>query len=103
LTGCLINGSGRVCLLFVGRIEKKKGIEVLLGVLSLKGDRSVEMDFRGTVEEARCPQFGTRPRRWLCRKGFNLGGQAYRIDKANAFNSTDIYVALSHRENLCQK
>jgi glycosyltransferase involved in cell wall biosynthesis len=92
---------GRLRLLFLGRLDPKKGVENLIQALALLRDPTLTLSVCGTGEPAYI--------RRLTDMSLSLGlasqvcfqGQVNGEDKTNAFMNADVCVAPSHSENFC--
>jgi len=92
---------GRFRLLYIGRLDPKKGIENLLRAIALLDDRTVTLEICGTGERS----YGERLLSLAVDLGINgrveFQGHVDGPDKAAAFARADLCVAPSYSENFC--
>jgi glycosyltransferase involved in cell wall biosynthesis len=92
---------GRLRLLFLGRLDPKKGIENLLHALALLRDPSISLSICGTGNADYVTHLNrlaaSLPNGAQARFRGHVDGQ----DKTDAFATADLCVAPSHNENFC--
>lgn len=92
---------GRLRLLFLGRLDPKKGIENLLEAVAMLGDPSVTLEVCGAGDPAYSAHLTRLVSALGISNGVRFSGHVDGEEKAAAFARADLCVAPSHSENFC--
>jgi glycosyltransferase involved in cell wall biosynthesis len=87
-------------MLFLGRLDPKKGIENLLAALRDKRLSNVTLNIYGSGEPAYVSSLGRLVNEYGLRQEVRFGGFADHDAKTEAFAAADICVVPSHTENF---
>jgi glycosyltransferase involved in cell wall biosynthesis len=93
--------NGDLRLLFLGRLDPKKGIENLLQTLVLLRDRTVTLDLLGTGNNDYVAHLASMTKALGIESCVRFRGHVDGQEKTNAFARADLCIAPSHSENFC--
>jgi glycosyltransferase involved in cell wall biosynthesis len=92
---------GRLRLLFLGRLDPKKGIENIFGALAHLADKSISLAICGTGEPRYVETLKEAAQALDVADQVIFSGQVSGVAKTRAFLGADICVVPSHSENFC--
>lgn len=92
---------GRLRLLFLGRLDRKKGLENLLDALPRLRNSEVSLEICGTGDPIYIASLRTRVKTLTLDRVVIFSGQVDGERKSNAFYNADVCVIPSHSENFC--
>lgn len=92
--------SGSFRILFVSRIDPKKGLEMLLEALRLLGDISVKLEVCGTGDESYVGSIRSMVETMGLASQVRFSGHLSGDEKMQAFMRSDLCVLPSHSENF---
>jgi glycosyltransferase involved in cell wall biosynthesis len=92
--------SGRIRLLFISRIDPKKGLEVLFQALRLLNDSTISLEVCGTGDGSYTERVTRLAASLGLSKQIRFSGYLSGEEKARAFMRADLCVLPSHSENF---
>jgi glycosyltransferase involved in cell wall biosynthesis len=93
--------SGKLRLLYLGRLHPIKGIENLLQAMRRIGDTTISLSIYGAGEKHYVNHLHSLVRSLGLKGSVAFMGYAGGIEKANAFMNADVCVVPSYTENFC--
>jgi glycosyltransferase involved in cell wall biosynthesis len=92
---------GRLRLLFLGRLDRKKGLENLLDALPRLRNSDVSLEVCGTGDPIYVESLRSRVKTLALDKVVSFSGHVDGGKKRDAFYRADVCVIPSHSENFC--